>query len=564
MKRILMVILFAGCMLPAWSQNLLGGHVTGNFQTDLQYSKEDTLIGSAKIQEHVLSNTYANFLYTLGDFSAGVRFEAYLNPILGFPAQYKGAGVPFRFASYKKDFIELTVGNFYEQFGSGMVFRSYQEPNLGVDNAMDGIKILSRPADGVVLKGILGKQRYYWTDVWTGGDFGLVRGIDGEFHLNELLPMMNKATTQVIVGGSFVSKYEPQTTQTVNMGGSAYKLNFPENVGSGAARLLITDGKWNFNAEYAYKGQDPSAMNNYIYRHGEALQISAGYTRKGLGVNVTAKRIDNMSYKSRRNEVGNMLNINYLPALTKQHTYSLLTLYPYATQMNGEMGIQADVIYKIPKGTWLGGKYGTDVKLNYARIHGLNYKQIENKPLFAQGTRGYESDFFKIGEDLYHEDLNIEIGKKLTKAFKFTFTYAHQIFNPIAIGHKGDPFVYANVFILDGLYKISGKQSLRGELQWLQTKQNYGEWATGNWAMALLEYNLGGHWFFALADRWNYGNDDAAGRTHYYNIALGYTRGTGRIQLSYGKQRQGVMCIGGVCREVPASNGVFVTLSSSF
>ena len=564
MKKTVFLCLFMGLSVPIWSQNILGGHVTGSFQTDIQYSKEDTIIGSAKINEHILSNTYANFLYTLGDFSAGVRFESYLNPILGFPAQYKGAGVPFRFASYKKDFIELTVGNFYEQFGNGMVFRSYQEPNLGLDNAMDGLKILSRPTNGVLLKGVLGKQRYYWNDIWSGDDFGLIRGVDGEFDLNELFPFMHNISTRVIIGGNFVSKYEPRTLQTITIGSNNYKLNLPENVGSGSARLSITHGKWNFNTEYAYKGQDPSAMNNYIYRHGEALHVSAGYSQKGLGINVTAKRIDNMSSKSRRSEQGNMLNINYLPALTKQHTYSLMTLYPYATQMNGEMGIQTDIIYKIPKGTWLGGKYGTDVKINYARIHGIDHKPIGNNPLFAKGTKGYESDFFKIGDDLFHRDLNIEIGKKINKSLKLTVTYAHQIFNPIAIGHQGEPFVYANILVCDGLYKFSSKHSLRGELQWLQTEQNYGEWTTGNWAMALLEYNLGGHWFFALSDQWNYGNNDTERRTHYYNLALGYTHGTSRVQISYGKQRQGIMCIGGVCREVPASNGLFITLSSSF
>lgn len=82
--------------------------------------------GSAKINEHILSNTYANFsLYVRRLLSQG-QVWVLPNPYSRFSAQYKGATFPFRFASYKKDFIELTVGNFYEQFGNGMVFRSYQ------------------------------------------------------------------------------------------------------------------------------------------------------------------------------------------------------------------------------------------------------------------------------------------------------------------------------------------------------------------------------------------------------------------------------------------------------
>jgi len=49
----------------------------------------------------------------------------------------------------------VTVGNYYEQFGSGMIFRSYEERGLGYDNAMDGVRIKYVPYKGVYLKGVL-------------------------------------------------------------------------------------------------------------------------------------------------------------------------------------------------------------------------------------------------------------------------------------------------------------------------------------------------------------------------------------------------------------------------
>ncbi|HPU24227.1 MAG TPA: DUF6029 family protein [Candidatus Kapabacteria bacterium] len=36
------------------------------------------------------------------------------------------------------------------------------------------------------------------------------------------------------------------------------------------------------------------------------------------------------------------------------------------------------------------------------------------------------------------------------------------------------------------------------------------------------------------------------------------------MQLTYGKQNQGIICVGGVCRTVPASNGLYLSISSSF
>jgi hypothetical protein len=34
--------------------------------------------------------------------------------------------------------------------------------------------------------------------------------------------------------------------------------------------------------------------------------------------------------------------------------------------------------------------------------------------------------------------------------------------------------------------------------------------------------------------------------------------------LGYGKRRAGIFCIGGVCRAVPASNGIEINITSTF
>jgi len=45
---------------------------------------------------------------------------------------------------------------------------------------------------------------------------------------------------------------------------------------------------------------------------------------------------------------------------------------------------------------------------------------------------------------------------------------------------------------------------------------------------------------------------------------MSYTKSGSKIMLSYGKQREGIVCIGGVCRQVPAANGLMLTITSSF
>ena len=116
-----------------FDQVLSRGEVHGNFQMDMQYYQEDTLIGAQAVAEDVLMNAFANINYTNGNFSAGFRYESYLNTMLGFPTGYKGNGVGYRYASYTNDDMTVTVGNYYEQFGNGLIFRSYEARGLGYD-----------------------------------------------------------------------------------------------------------------------------------------------------------------------------------------------------------------------------------------------------------------------------------------------------------------------------------------------------------------------------------------------------------------------------------------------
>ncbi len=52
-----------------------------------------------------------------------------------------GSGVGYRYVKFTVSDLEVTAGNFFEQFGQGLIFRSYEERYLGVDNAMDGFRL---------------------------------------------------------------------------------------------------------------------------------------------------------------------------------------------------------------------------------------------------------------------------------------------------------------------------------------------------------------------------------------------------------------------------------------
>lgn len=542
MKKALLALVVALGSTAAIAQQLPNtlGELHGNFQFDGQYYRYDSIIGTPKTPEKFLNNGFMNLVYTRGNFYTGLRYESYLNPLNGFSANYKGSGVPFKYAGYATDDFDVTVGNFYEQFGNGLIFRSYEERNLGIDNAMEGIRMRYSPVKGIHLKGLVGRQRFYFS---TGT--GIVRGLDAEVNINDLFSSLANAKLKVIFGGSGVSKYQIDDNPI-------YKL--PENVLAVSGRSTIIYDKLTLNGEYSYKAGDPSSDNNFIYKAGTGLLVSAGYATKGLGITLTAKRIENMSFRSDRNANINDLTLSFLPATSRQHTYMLAAFYPYATQPNGEIGFQGDFVYNFKKGSFLGGKYGANLSVNYSTIHNL-----DTSILLSDTKTGYTSNFLGWGK-LYYDDINIELTKKLSSKWKATLMYMKQQYNKDVIqGLAGFGIVKSNIYLSDVSYKVSNKVTVRNELQWMQTKQDDGSWAAG-----LVELTFAPHYFVAVYDQYNYGNPVAAKQVHYITGQFGYLKNTLRIAMGYGRQRQGIICVGGVCRALPASNGLTLSVTSSF
>ena len=553
-------------LIPALSftQDFIkNSEVSGNFQADGQYYVKDSKMGitDSSIDGRLLRmNGFTEINYGFKNFTAGLRFEAYLPPLVGYDMQYEGLGVPYWYVNYKNDKLDITAGNFYEQFGNGMALRTWQEWTLGYDNSLKGLRVKFTPVDGIVLKGVWGVQRNYW-EPYKDNNRGIVKGGDIDFYINDLFTSLKEAKTKLTFGGSFVSDYQRGKSVDIPIDTLIYTFKLPENVATASGRVNLNIGGFNFYTEYAHKINDPNALNKYIYKDGNGLFTTVSYSQKGFGVNLAYKVIDNMSYKSNRNVTNNQLDINYLPSITKQHSYALATMYPYATQTNGEYGIAGTVTYTIPKNTKLGGKYGTSFSMNYSRVNSISKDSVPGAYIGESGTLGYSTNFFVPGDEVYYQDFNIDMTKKFSKKWKTIFTYLNQIYNKdIVEGHLGEyGLVYSNIAIADITWNITTKHSLRGEVQGLWTKQD-----KGNWLAGLVEYTISPKWFFSVQDQWNYGNDDPEQQIHYFLFSAGYTYNTSRIALSYGRQREGILCVGGVCRYVPAASGVTLTITSSF
>ena len=554
--------LFYLLILFLWSNKLISqensnqGIISGNIQAIGQYYKEDTLINAALPDHQYGFNGFANINYQNGDFRAGIRYESYLNTLEGYPISFSGTGIGYRYLAWEKDKLGVTIGNFYDQFGSGMVLRAYEERQLGIDNSLDGIRLKYEPIKGMYLKAMIGKQRYQFVDGLVNGT-GIVRGLDGELNLNEIISDSNKnSRLKVVIGGSFVSKFNHDNKNPV--------FNLPKNVGASSLRFNLRYNKIRFNGEYVQKINDPYPDNqneqfNYIYKKGEGLLFNLGYSTKGFALDFSAKHMDNMLWRSTNVNVGPTdLLIGYLPALTKQHTYNLAaTLYPYATNFYGEIAYQADLLFKIPKKSILGGKYGTSVAINFATSYTPKRKFIND---LESSRNSYSTKFFSSSDSLLFQDLNIEIKRKINKKVKLNLNYFNFKFNDNAVKVANYyKMIYAQIVVLDLTYQFNRYHSVRFETQGMWTQQD-----KGNWAFGQIEYTFSPHWYLAILDQYNYGNNNIEKRLHYGLISGGYIDGSHRFSLQFGKQRAGVFCVGGVCRAVPASNGLTFSFTSSF
>ncbi|MEI7725735.1 MAG: DUF6029 family protein [Bacteroidota bacterium] len=560
-----MAVLFSTPVLLKAQDFLKGSEVHGSMQADATYYLTDPKTGitdSTLAGKLIRMNAFTEVNYSLGNFTAGMRFEAYLPPLTGYDVQYNGVGVPYWYVNYKNDFIDITAGNFYEQFGYGMMLRTYQEWTLGYDNSLRGLRVKVMPTKGITFKGVYGVQRYYW-EPYKDYNRGIVKGFDADFYLNDIFKSLNDAKVKLTLGGSFVSDYQQGTTKNIPSNGKILELKLPENVSNYGGRFNLNISNFNWFTEYAHKINDPNTMNNHIYKNGDGLFTNLSFSKTGLGISVMSKWIDNLSYKSDRSLTNNMLNINYLPSITKEHSYALASMYPYSTQPNGEVGISGTVTIHFAKKSALGGKTGLSIAANFSQVNGLKKTPLNDTTLVGQiGTQGYTSTFYGVGKDVYYQDGNIEVSKKFGKKWKGIFTYLYQTYNKdIVEGHAPGDYgtIYSQIGIADIAWNITKKHTLRWEVQGLFTKQD-----KGNWVAGLVELTISPDWFVSVVDQYNYGNTVASQRLNYYTLSAGYTNHSTRIAVSYGRQREGIICVGGVCRFVPATNGLTLTVTSSF
>ncbi len=505
--------------------------------------------------KHLRSNNYLKLDYSFfKNFTATVQLESY-EPLalINYSPNLKGTDVGIYSLNYKDSKLNITAGHFYSQFGSGLILRNWEDRQLGLNNALLGGNIEYTPIESISLTALYGKQR-----VGFEISAGEVFGANTEVNLSSIFSFEN---SNLNLGLSYVGRKEEINIEDPE---------FNELTNAFSGRLDYSKGNFYSSIEYVSKSDDAIVQvgqySNDFIKPGSAFLFNTGYSKKGFGLDATFRRLENMSFYSEREKDGNLFLeniINFTPALTKQHDYLLTNIFVYQAQSFvsfldpellkvGEIGGQLDLFYKIKKDTPLGGKYGTKIAFNASYWAGLAGD-------FDYANLDYSTDLFGFGTK-YFSDISFEVRKKWNSKWSSIFYYVNQYYNKKEIeGNFGAKPIKTNILVAEAIYKIGGGKSFRFEAQKLWSDSESDDWIGGT-----VEFNLNSKFSFYVNDIYNSGDDIDTSETHYFNVGGSFSKGSTRLGLNYGRQRAGLICVGGVCRFAAEATGVSANLTMSF
>ncbi|WP_053971393.1 DUF6029 family protein [Mangrovimonas sp. ST2L15] len=531
------------------------GHLSGGLESNSQYYVDDPKLGDFSEEDHFRSNTYLRLNYNYKNWFANIQGEAYEpQALLNLYPKYEGTNVGTFAVGYKSEKLKATLGYFYEQFGSGLILRSWEDRQLGINNALRGAHVTYSPTSYLQFTGLYGRQR-------DGFEVsrGEIYGFNTEIGASDIFGFENSI---INIGLSYVGRMEDLDIDNPN---------YNDLTSAFSTRLDYSEGNFYSSLEYVFKTEDIYQELGTLfpnrYFSGNALLLNFGYAKSGLGIDATLRRMENMAFFSQRDQGSNVYNqnyLNYLPALTKQHDYSLANIYVYQSQPRltfnpqakaGEIGGQLDVYYSFKKETTLGGKYGTKLAFNYSNWYGVGGQ-------FNEVERTYTSDgFLSFGEN-YFREVSLEVRKKLSSTWTTIFSGINTFYNKKYIEDTTGE-VNATILTAEATHKFGNGKSIRMEGQHLWSDDKTFDRAK-NWAAATLEYNFNSKFSIFAMDMWNYGNPNEDRDVHYYNFGGSFTKGSTRIGASYGRQRGGLVCVGGICRYVPQNTGFTLNIATAF
>lgn len=510
---------------------------------------EDEKIGAANTPQYddglIGIDSWLTTTYRINNWDIGLRLDLFHNSNLLNPTDaYSDAGIGRGYLQYQFDKVQLAVGHLYDQIGSGIIYRAYEERALLLDNALLGGRIRYIPNANVQLLGFAGRQKNLF-DIYSSTVAGVSIESYGLSKKGENWSMSPGA-------GFVVKTLSDEQMRDVERALSVYTPeDFVEEVPFHSYALTFFNtfqsGPMSWYFEAAYKTGDvffdldairhlwtgDTTLGKFVVDDAFVLYNALSYASKGLGVSLEYKLTSDFSYRATPFATLNRGLIGYLPPMVRFNTYRLTSRYVPATQELGELAGQVEVSYRPGR--------KSSFRVNGSYINDLN------------------------GLNLYREVL-AETTQKIAKTNTLISGVQLQWYNQERYeGKTGAAMVQTITGYTDYLMRFGRTRSLRLEAQYMHTREDF-----GSWIFVLAEFGIAPSWLFEVSDMWNViPYEDASGvrkndPLHFPVVGVTYTLDAHRFSLRYIKQVEGVVCSGGICRLEPAFSGVRVQTSLSF
>ena len=479
--------------LLTWPQGL-------GFSNHLEYSyNTDT-------EREILEN-WLNLDYTLGMFSAGLRFDIF-QPNDPDPSISRGkekfSEIDFIYfqadVGNKDEGLEITGGNFYNLFGRGMVLKNYEDRSIRIDNNLLGVKLTGKYA-GFILTGLSGMAANL-----NNERKDILHAADLEYR-----------GWQPLKAGVTVASNLPPSE---------------EDARTTLASLRILPSFWDIDIYTEYTAKFNEDIKQNIFKGdetivGQGFYGNLNYYLGPLSLLGEYKYYDNIAFTSQDGTI----YYNTPPSVRLEYTYILPNRHPSPLNQANEQGFQTAAGYNLSDDTYFTAAYTQTKTLPassyYQRINETNVPVLTQlREYYFTGQHDWSQNLTSVAAFGYNEELSTNT-KNLTPILENRFYFGEVNTIKLILEHQQvtnrttTEEYFSDVVEVEYLRSPNFSFAVVAELQTKEPEQD--RIVRKFWGFVQAGYKIGNH---------------------------------SDISLLLGTRQAGNICIGGVCRYEPAFKGV--------
>ncbi|MCK5760266.1 MAG: hypothetical protein KAH33_03165 [Candidatus Delongbacteria bacterium] len=534
MKKIILL------MALAFSSILLAEEFEISATNTIKFGTGSEWVGDAKdieVKKQYIQNCI-DVEATKGNFSLGFTYEAadsseYNEALNGFSKKY---------FTYSNNDITITAGDFYGTFGRGVVLDLKEEKADFFDSKVTGGKVMYE-GNYFTLQALGGKSYFKYVNDFVPENKSvdqmntMLLGGETILNLSEIFKMEDYIFN---IGGSYLfmkGDYVPELQYL-------YESSFIEQTEIGGISLSASAFNFDLYNEYAIKNTQRTPS-----KQGWANYTSLAYAMEGFGVTVEFK--DYYQYAANPNATSSGFTpYQNGPELVIDHTSHLLNTHPHEINPNDEIGYKISILTQLVK----------DIDISAVVAFASKHNEDAIMPEFSDDYLPYIDSWVdcKYNSDKY----NLTIGGGYLYDSPLSKGY-----NEFIMPGDADSLVYSDeriTFLTEFHYELSESSSLMlaGEFQTV-TNELMDEDYNDIYVAAEYAYPEYGYINISLITTSQEVSEDTP------DSWLGFEAGINiyenhKLELFYGRERAGIKCSGGACRQVPEFDGFRMTLISEF